>query len=167
MKTIMLCCVVLVAAAAQPAAATSPRLTAPEKVMLALINQARTSRGLHKLRVVASLERASRSHSRDMLERGYFSHSSYSGASYAARLRAFGYSRSGCRCWQVGEIIGWGRGGTTVVRGIFREWMKSPVHRADILRRGFRDVGVGVAMGSLRGLSLVRMFTVDLGQRTT
>ena len=106
MKTIVVCCVVLVAAAgwaagsAQPAAA-STQLTAPEKAVLALINTARTSRGLHELRVVPSLERASRSHSRDMLKRDYFSHCSFSGASYprgccrsATRARATRAGRS-------------------------------------------------------------------------
>jgi uncharacterized protein YkwD len=168
MKSIVLACCLLVAAGgwavatAPPAAAV--HLTTPEKAMLALINHARTTRGRHALRVVASLERASRSHSRDMLKRVYFSHSSYSGSSYAARLRAFGYSATGCTCWEVGEIIGWGRGGKAAAI-VFRQWMKSPVHRAVILQRSFRDIGVGRVAGTLRGLSGVSMFTVDLGRR--
>jgi len=170
-KTIVLCCIVLeaagwAAATAQPAAA-AVRLTASEKAMLALINHARTSRGLHKLRVVAVLERASRSHSRDMLARDYFSHSSYGGASYQTRLLSFGYSRSGCTCWKVGEIIGWGRDSAARARSVFRRFMKSKVHRAVILRPCFRDVGVGAATGSLRSLTGVRMFTVDFGRRAT
>jgi uncharacterized protein YkwD len=43
--------------------------------------------------------------------------------------------------------------------------MKSRAHRAVILQRSFRDVGVGAAVGSLRGMSGVRMFTVDFGRR--
>ena len=98
MKAIVLCCAVLVtmagwtAASAPPAVASTIHLTKAEKTMLALVNHARTSRGRHALRVVASLERASRSHSRDMLRRGYFSHNSHGGGSYAARLLKFGYS---------------------------------------------------------------------------
>ena len=170
MKTIVLCCVALVAAAgwaagaAQPAAA-GVHLTSPEKTMLALIDHARVSRGLPRLRVVAALERASRSHSRDMLKRDYFSHSSASGASYQARVLSFGYSRSGCSCWKVGEVIGWGRGGAAAARSVFCQWMKSRAHRAVILQRSFRDVGVGAAVGSLRGMTGVRMFTVDFGRR--
>ncbi len=168
-KTIVLCCVVLVAAAgwaagsAQPAAA-SDRLTAPEKAMLVLINHARASRGLQTLRVVTALERASRSHSRDMLKRDYFSHSSYSGASYSARLLSFGYSRSGCTCWKVGEIIGWGHG-SAAAAGSVPPLDEEPIHRAVILQRSFRDVGVGAAGGSLRGVTGVRMFTIDFGHR--
>jgi uncharacterized protein YkwD len=170
MKTIVLCCVVLVVAAGWGAgsprpAAASIRLTSPEKAMLALINHARTSRGLRRVGVVAVLERASRSHSRDMLKRDYFSHSSYGGALYAARLLSFGYSRAGCACWQVGEVIGWGRGSAVTARSVFGQFMRSRVHRTVILQRSFRDVGVGAAMGSLRGLTGVRMFTLDFGRR--
>ena len=73
--------------------------------------------------------------------------------SYASRLRAFGYSRTGCTSWKVGEIIGWGRGSEGGGARIFRQWMKSPVHRAVILQRSFRDIGVGRAKGTLRGLT--------------
>jgi uncharacterized protein YkwD len=168
MKSIILVCCLLVAAGgwavATPPPAAAVHLTAPEKAMLVLINHARTTRGRHALRVVASLERASRSHSRDMLKRGYFSHSSSSGSSYAARLRAFGYSATGCTCWKVGEIIGWGRGSKAAAI-VFRQWMKSPVHRAVILQRSFRDIGVGRVAGTLGGLDGVSMFTVDFGRR--
>ena len=169
MKSIILVCCVLVAvggwaAATAPPAAAAIHLTAPEKAVLVLINHARTTRGRHALRVIPSLERASCSHSRDMLRRGYFSHLSYSGSSYANRLRAFGYSATCCTSWRVGEIIGYGRGAKAVAR-VFRQWMKSPVHRAVILQRSFRDIGVGRFKGTLRGLTGVSMFTVDFGRR--
>ncbi len=48
---------------------------------------------------------------------------------------------------------------------MFRQFMESRAHRSVILQRSFRDVGVGAAMGSLRGLTGVRMFTIDFGRR--
>ena len=170
MKAIILCCAGLVAvagwsAASTPSAVAGCRLTKPEKTVLALINHVRTTRGRHALRPVAALERASRAHSRDMLRRGYFSHRSHGGGSYAARLRAFGYSRSGCTAWKVGEIIGWGQDSGAAARRIFRRWMKSPAHRKVILQRSFRDVGIGAVTGTLCGLSGVRVVTVDFGHR--
>ena len=39
------------------------------------------------------------------------------------------------------------------------------MHRAAILQRSFRDIGVGRAKGSLRGLTGVSMFTIDFGRR--
>jgi hypothetical protein len=39
------------------------------------------------------------------------------------------------------------------------------VHRAVILQRSFRDIGVGRVAGTLGGLDGVSMFTVDFGRR--
>jgi len=166
-STVLCCCVLAVvlgwgAGTAQPAAA-GVRLTAPEQTVLTLINHFRAAHGCRALRVVSSLERASRSHSRDMLKRGYFSHSS-GGSSYATRLRAFGYSAAGCTCWRVGEIIGWSRD-RAAAASVFRRWIKSPVHRAVILQRSFSEIGVGNTRGALCGLTGVSMFTVDFGRR--
>ncbi len=55
--------------------------------MLQLINHARTQRGLAPLHVHAALSRAALAHSRDMMRRHYFSHSSPGGASCGARAR--------------------------------------------------------------------------------
>jgi uncharacterized protein YkwD len=162
----------LVAPAAGAATATGTShlgnvaaLTTAEKTMLALIDHARTSRGLHRLTIVRSLVRAARSHSSDMLGRDYFSHYSYSGASFGSRLVSFGYSRSGCSTWKVGEVIGWGKGTAGKARSVFRAWMKSSAHRTVILTKAWRDVGIGARVGSYKGLSGIHMFTVDFGRR--
>ena len=141
------------------------QLRSPEKRVLRLINRARVRRGLHKVRVVRSLERASRSHSASMLSRDYFSHSSYGGATFAARLLAFGYSRSGRCFWQVGEVIGWGKGTAGTARSVFRAWMHSPAHRTVIFTKCWHDCGIGAKLGAYGNLSGVRMFTVDFGRR--
>ena len=49
-------------------------------------------------------------------------------------------------------------------------WMKSPAHRAVILTRTFRDIGVGAVKtedgyGSIDGV--VWFFTLDMGRRIT
>jgi uncharacterized protein YkwD len=42
--------------------------------------------------------------------------------------------------------------------------MNSPEHRANILQRGYRELGVGVALGTPRpGLSGGATYTVDFG----
>jgi uncharacterized protein YkwD len=140
-------------------------LTKPERRVLALINEARAARGLHRLRARDSLTRAARAHSRSMLTLGYFSHSSASGESYGDRILRYGYSRAGCSSWSVGEIIGWGAGTTGNAKAVFRAWMNSSGHRAVILRGRWRDVGVGRALGTYAGIGDVRMFTVDFGRR--
>jgi len=170
MKTLILfCLLLLVTAAAETTgviqtAGASIRLTPSERSVLVLVNHARTSHGLHALRVAGTLEKAARAHSRAMVARDYFSHNSATGAAFSSRLRAFGYSPSGCRSYGVGEIIGYSSS-SSAARSVFRAWMKSPGHRGVILTRSFRDVGVGAAKGTFCGLRGVSMFTVDFGRR--
>jgi uncharacterized protein YkwD len=138
---------------------------ANETTMLRLINKARTSRGLHAVRVVTTLDRAALRHSRDMLQRDYFAHSSLSGATVATRARASGYSVSGCTRWTVGEVIAWGTSYRGTPRAIFKAWMHSRSHRTIILTKNWRDVGIGCSRGEFRGLSGAIMYTVDFGRR--
>ena len=168
-RAIIIACLMLVATVPlmhiSRAKAGGIALRTPEKRVLGMINNARARRGLHRLRIVKSLERAARSHSASMLSRDYFSHYSYGGATYARRLLSFGYSRAGMTRWTVGEVIGWGKGGAGSARAVFRAWMRSSAHRAVIFTRCFRDCGVGAKLGSYATISGVRMFTVDFGRR--
>ncbi len=163
-------CVVLAAfvvfAAAPAAPAQALTMTKPEKKVLALVNHVRATHGLHKLKMVASLERASRAHSRDMVGHDYFSHNSYSGESFSARLIRYGYSTAGCTSWTAGEDIACGSGSSGTPKAIFKAWMHSPPHRAVILTKRFRNVGVGRAKGAFRGISDVVFFTLDCGARS-
>ena len=147
---------------AGPAAAS--QRTDNEAAMLQLINHARTQRGLAPLRVHAALSRAAVAHSRDMMRRHYFSHSSPGGASCAGRARRAGYAKSGCRPW-VGEVLGWGTSFVGTPQAVFSNWMGSAFHRSVILGRRWRDVGVGADSGTFQGASGAWMYTVDVGRR--
>ena len=86
-------------AVAPAASAKAVTMTKPEKQLMTLVNHLRAKHHLHRLTMVASLERAARAHSRQMVRRGYFSHNSASGESFSARLIRFGYTTSGCTRW--------------------------------------------------------------------
>jgi uncharacterized protein YkwD len=133
--------------------------------MLRLINKTRVAHGLVKVRPLDVLCTAARAHSRDMFASSYFSHFSRNGESVASRLIRYGYSRTGYSSWCVGEVIGWGGGIYGTPEAVFRTWMGSSSHRAVILDRRWRDIGLGVALGSYRGLTNVYMYTVDFGRR--
>ena len=133
--------------------------------MLRLINHARTSRGLHAVGIHAALDKAALAHSRDMIARDYFAHSSYVGASVAMRARGAGYSTSGWSRWEVGEVIAWGASYRGTPETIFKAWMHSREHRRIILIKRWRDVGLGACRGTFKGLSGVVMYTVDVGRR--
>jgi uncharacterized protein YkwD len=139
--------------------------SANEATLLKLINNARKSRGLAVVRVAGPLDRAALAHSRDMIARDYFSHSSLAGATVAARARRAGYSTSGCSRWSVGEVIALGSGFKGRPESVFKAWMRSSGHRKVILTKSWRDVGVGCARGKYKGVSGVVICTVDFGRR--
>jgi uncharacterized protein YkwD len=135
-------------------------LKAREKRVLALHNEARKRRELSLLCADPELTRAARSHSREMVEKDYFSHYSYNGESAAARLERFGYDRGIYGENLAGEYGTGGRPGPT-----FRRWMDSPGHKANILDGRFRPVGVGTYTGNYKGVEEFTMYTVDFGVR--
>lgn len=139
-------------------------LTTNEQRVIQLINAQRTRRGLVPVSANLSLMKAARAHSAEMAARHYFSHSSYNGEDYAARLSRYGYTRAGYTSWAVGENIAWGQGILGTPEGIVDMWMHSAGHRAVILTARFRDVGVGIAKGTLNGRTGF-FFTLDLGRR--
>jgi uncharacterized protein YkwD len=138
----------LVAALAAPAHATE---SAVEQALLDEVNRVRAAHGLAPLRVDPTLRRAARAHSDDMLRRGYFSH-----GSFADRLARFG-----ARGPRLGENLAWGAGTAAAARSMVQRWLASPPHRANLLRPGFRRIGVGAAVGRFSGYDGVRMVTAD------
>lgn len=139
--------------------------SANEAAMLKLINQTRRSRGLATVCMAGALDRAALAHSRDMIDRDYFAHSSLAGAGVATRARSAGYSVSGYDQWSVGEVIAWGKGTRGTPASVVKAWMNSSSHRQIILTARWRDVGIGCSRGTFNGLSDVVMYTVDFGRR--
>lgn len=133
------------------------------RATLCLLNEERTSRGLPRLRLNDRLSNAAERHSRDMVQRTYFSHDSLSGLSFVDRIRRAGYLRS-ARSWSAGENLAWGSGTRGAPEQIMRAWMNSSGHRANILTGRFREVGIGVAEGApVRVGSAAATYTTDFG----
>jgi len=114
---------------------------------ICLLNAERTERGLRPLKVNRRLSRAATAHADDMVRRDYFSHETLIGTSFVTRIRRTGYL-SGPRAWIVGENLAWGSGDRSSPASIVRAWMHSPGHRANILQRRFREIGLGLVMGA-------------------
>ena len=132
-----------------------------EERTLVLHNETRADYGLEPLCINPVLTRAARSHSREMVEKDYFSHYSDDGEGVGARLRRFGYDWSVC-----GENLAGGYGNPGEPDSIFELWTNSTHHRANILDRRFRQVGVGTYTGTYKGLEEYTMYTVDFGSQT-
>lgn len=136
------------------------------RATLCLLNRQRRAHGMAKLSFSKRLGKAARGHSAEMASRKYFSHNSRSGASFIDRIRRAGYL-SRARRWSVGENIAWGTGGLSTPRSIVRAWMNSPGHRANILNRNFRHIGIGISLGAPVRVSRrsAATYTTDFGMR--
>jgi uncharacterized protein YkwD len=100
-----------------------------------------------------------------MVRAKFFSHDSPGGASVLTRVKRKGYRSDGGM--MVGENIAWGSGSYATPAEIVDGWMHSPGHRANILRREFDEIGVGVAIGAPRavGGQPAATYTTDFGKR--
>ena len=140
-------------------------LNGNEKQTLELHNETRADRGLPRLCVHPVLTKAARAHSESMLEKDFFSHDSYNGESSGERLERFGYGPKGYSDYKIGENIVWGTGSFGSPDSIFKSWMDSRGHGENILDEGFRQIGIGVRMGTYRDHNGATMYTVDFGTR--
>lgn len=101
------------------------------------------------------LEQAAQSHTSTMRKQGCFLHQCPGELSLTARVKRAGYSSSP----YVGEVIvSYPRQATP--RDVVSAWMSSAPHREEILRRSFKDVGVGI---SVRGSNV--LYTAVLGHK--
>ena len=132
-----------------------------EKRTLDLHNRTRAQNRLAQFCVHPTLVAAARSHSLEMINKGYFSHNSYNGEPFGARLVRFGYYPYR----HVAENISWGSGSRGAPDGIFNGWMNSSWHRSNILNGRLKQIGVGTAYGRYKGYSGTTMYTVDFGTR--
>ncbi len=121
-----------------------------ERATLCLLNAERGKRELRPLVSNQRLARAADRHTDDMVKRGYFTHDSRNGDSFADRIRDTGYL-SNVSTWTVGENLAWGSGNLATADAIVRAWMDSPGHRANILNGRYREIGVALTLGSPRG----------------
>jgi uncharacterized protein YkwD len=135
--------------------APAATLTPPERSVLAEMNRVRAGHGLQRLQVDDRLQLAARAHARDMLSRDYFAH-----GPFLSRILSYGASGP-----IFGENLAWGSGSRARARAIVAGWLASPGHRTNLLRAGFRRVGVAAPSGTFRGIAGVRMVTADFAGR--
>jgi uncharacterized protein YkwD len=137
----------------------SINLSAGEKEMLDLHNRTRAARGLPRFCIHPALQRAARAHSKEMIDKDYFRHNSANGERFWVRLKRFGYN------WRTaGENILYDPGAPDTPNSLFTVWMNSSGHRANILNRSFREIGIGAYAGNYKGGSAT-MWAADFGDR--
>lgn len=120
-----------------------------EKQMLDLVNRERQAAGLAPLAPDPELTEVARRHSSDMFKRGYFAHDTPEGLTPFDRMR-----EANVRFITAGENLALAPTISVAHTGL----MNSPGHRANILRREFGRVGIGVMDGGMRGLMVSQEF---------
>ena len=127
-------------------------LSAPDRraALLCVIDTERGARGLPLVRESAQLERSAQGHADDMVARQFFKHVTPGGSTLGYRVHATGYI-DGRRDWELGEAIAWAQQPLDTPASLMRAWLGSPEHRAIVLDRRFRDVGIGVTPGLTDG----------------
>ena len=143
---------------------TAENLPQVRSAVRCLLNQERASRGLRKLRANAKLRRAAEKHSANMNANNFFDHVSPAGTTPVERVKAAGYL-TGADSWAVGENIAWGEQRLSTPAEIMQSWMGSSAHKANILNRRFRHVGIGVAVGAPIGGAGGATYTTAFGKR--
>lgn len=123
---------------------------ADEAAMLDLVNHERTSRGLRALTLNPKARAVARAYSTDMFARGYFSHINPEGKTPFDRMRA-----GGVKFNAAGENLALAPTLTLAHQGL----MNSPGHRANILGKDYRTVGIGIIDGGPYGLMVTQEFT--------
>jgi uncharacterized protein YkwD len=148
---ILLVAIVAFATFASSAFAASQR--AYTSALVQAINSVRAANGVGPLQVDYRLTSAAKGQSSYLASAGKLDHYGPDGASVQLRLTRLGYHGH-----MVGEDLAAGMGPVETVKA----WMADPPHRQNLLQPHFHVIGVGVATGSLGGMS-APFVTADFG----
>lgn len=121
-----------------------------EILMLRLVNSERIKRGIKPVIFDATLQKLAREHSRDMLERGYFSHYTPDGKSPFDRMEEMGI-----QYMIAGENLALAPSTELAMQGL----MNSKGHKENILSPNFGKLGLGVIDGGIYGKMYSQEFT--------
>lgn len=131
-----------------------------EAQVLELTNRERLQVGLPALKAEPKLANCARSHSQEMCELDYFSHSSPTPGRSTARDRV---QSIGVRSRSIGENIymSSGRKPEDVPERALASWMNSPGHRGNILNYEYTSLGVGIYVSG-PNVYVTQVFSADL-----
>ena len=129
--------------------------------MRCLVNGVRASHGLPVLRALPQLDRSSGLRAGAIRRCGDFSHTPC-GQGFAQPFVRVGYLK---RNGAVGENLAWGGSTLGSPGATLAAWLRSPAHRENLLRPGWRDFGLALARGNLFGNTGVSLWVLQFGRR--
>ncbi len=135
----------VVALAGVPASGATQQELFGQSVLLVEMNAARADHGLPPLSLSRVLARPARSQGAYLARTGKLDHDGADGKPFYVRLYRAGYSRRKA----VGENLGMSSGcETALAKTMVRLWLASPGHRANLLSKRFKVVGLAVVAAS-------------------
>ena len=144
-----------------PTAETLPVVAA---ATVCLLNEERAAHGLDPVRENTALTRASHAYSQRLVAESFFAHEAPDGTDVVDRLTATGYIRPGSG-WEVGENLAWAQGALASPANVVKAWMESPGHKANVLTRSYREIGIGIVLGTPKAGPDGSTFTTNFGRR--
>ena len=131
--------------------ALSSAITSPN--IISLTNQSRSEFGISELKENSLLSLAAQKKADSMAAEGYFSHNSPDGRQPWDFIKEQNY-----RYLMAGENLAVN---FTEAENVEEAWMNSPGHKANILNKNFKEIGIGIAQGQYLGKTttfVVQMF---------
>lgn len=113
--------------------------------VVCLTNAERAAAGLGVLASENRLESVAQGYAQRMVAERFFDHVGPDGSVLIARVASY------IGWLVVGENLAWGEGPLATPRSTVAAWMRSPGHRANILKGAYGEVGIGVAQGAPGG----------------
>lgn len=129
------------------------------KALLCIMNEQRKLAKLGPLKVSKALQKAALAHTKAMVLGKFFAHQGPAEGSLGIRLKKAKYRGA------AGENLGAGAGSLSTPLGMVNGWMHSSLHRANLLSRRWKTVGIGyVAKFPVpTAAQPVATFTTDFG----
>ena len=137
---IALAAVAALSAVPMASAATQQELSGQTE-LLAKMNAARKAHGIGPLKLSKVLAKPARSHSNYLAKTGKLDHDGADGKPFYVRLYKAGFSKRKA----VGENLGMSSGcETALAETMVDMWLDSPAHRANLLSKRFKVVGLAI-----------------------
>ncbi|MBI3305680.1 CAP domain-containing protein [Candidatus Nomurabacteria bacterium] len=129
------------------ASEANPLVSVTPSALVILTNEERAKNNLTPLLYSDLLQKAAQMKADDMAARGYFSHTTPDG-----EAPWYFFNRAGYQYRHAGENLAVNFFDS---KEVAEAWMNSPTHRANVLKKNFTQIGIGVASGVFEGKNTV------------
>ena len=164
----IIACLLIVPVATSAARRSELRANIPlDRQILHEINLIRHAHNLQPLTSSPLLVQAASDHSQSMATKGFFAHTTPNSYVFWVRVERY-FPSANYKYWETGENLVWASPKLTARRAVAL-WMKSPLHRANLLNPRYRQIGLAAVHSDgapgVYGGQQATIITADFGVR--